>query len=57
MDASESGDASSLQDAFAVGSIVEAAKVIRVESESGLIVEVSDGLQGFVHVRPVFFVV
>lgn len=53
-DASESGDASSLQDAFPIGSIVEAAKVIRVESESGLIVEVSDSVQGFVHVRLVF---
>ena len=40
-----------LQDAFTVGSIIEAGKVISVEPERGLIVEVSSGVKGFVHVR------
>lgn len=41
---------SSVQEAFSIGTAVEAVKVLRVESERGLIVEVSSGLEGFVHV-------
>lgn len=41
---------SSLQDAYPVGAILEAVKVVRVEAERGLVVEISSGLEGFVHV-------
>ncbi|KAF7799308.1 hypothetical protein EIP86_010540 [Pleurotus ostreatoroseus] len=50
-DASEPGDGTVLQESFSVGSIIEAAKVLRVESERGLIVDVSDSVQGFVHLQ------
>ena len=44
-------DQSSLQNAFPIGTVIEAVKVVRVESERGLIVEVGQGVEGFVHVR------
>lgn len=40
-----------LPDAYPIGTILDAVKVIRVESERGLIVEVSSGVEGFVHVN------
>ncbi len=46
----EDDQQSSLQDAFSIGSIIEAVKVVRVENERGLIVEVNPGLEGFIHV-------
>ncbi|KAI0095104.1 nucleic acid-binding protein [Irpex rosettiformis] len=40
----------SLQDAFPIGTIIEAVKVARVENERGLVVEVAQGVEGFVHI-------
>jgi rRNA biogenesis protein RRP5 len=40
-----------IQEAYPVGTLLEAVKVVRVESERGLIVEVAPHLQGYVHVR------
>lgn len=48
---SKSVDNSPLSEAFTVGAFVDPVKVIRVESERGLIVEVIPGVQGFIHVR------
>jgi len=47
----------SIQEAFPLGTIIESAKVLRVEAERGIIVEVQPGVEGFVHVRkiPFFF--
>ena len=39
-----------IQDAYPVGTLLEAVKVLRIEPERGLIVEVELGLEGFVHV-------
>ena len=49
-DSESDGSGVLLQEAYTVGSIIEAAKVVRVEPERGLIVEVSPGVEGFVHV-------
>ncbi|KAI0361371.1 hypothetical protein OH77DRAFT_1468895 [Trametes cingulata] len=50
----ESGAATTeLREAYPVGTVLEAVKVIRVESERGLIVEVSPGVEGFVHISQV----
>ena len=43
---------SGLPEAYPVGTILDAVRVIRVETERGLVVEVSDGVEGYVHVRP-----
>jgi hypothetical protein len=47
----------SIQEAFPLGTIIESTKVLRVETERGVIVEVQPGVEGFVHVRmiPLFF--
>ena len=50
VDASESEHPTPLQEAFTIGTIVDPVKVIRVESERGLIAEVTPTIQGFVHV-------
>ncbi|RDX51109.1 U3 snoRNP-associated protein Rrp5 [Lentinus brumalis] len=42
-----------LREAYPVGTLLEAVKVTRVESERGLIVEVSPGIEGFVHISQV----
>lgn len=39
-----------LQDDFPIGTTLEAAKVMRVEPERGLVLEVSDDTNGYVHV-------
>ena len=39
-----------LQDAFPVGTILAAVKVVRVEAERGLLVEVQSHTEGFIHV-------
>jgi rRNA biogenesis protein RRP5 len=44
-------DPSSLEEAYPVGTILDAVKVLRVEKERGLIVEVGGQQEGFVHVR------
>lgn len=49
---SEDGeDSSSLEMAHPVGTVLDAVKVLRVEKERGLIVEVGGQQEGFVHVR------
>lgn len=44
-------DQASISDAYTVGAILDAVKVVRVEVERGLIAEVSHGVEGFIHVR------
>ena len=39
-----------IREAYPLGKILEAVKVLRLESERGLYVEVEPGLEGFVHV-------
>ena len=39
-----------IQDAYPVGTLLEAVKVLRIEPERGLVVEVEPGLEGFAHV-------
>lgn len=41
-----------IQEAYPVGTVLNDLKVLRVETERGLILEVEPGLEGFVHVRP-----
>ena len=47
-----------LPEAYPIGTVLDAVKVIRVETERGLVVEVSDGVEGYIHVRanPALFV-
>ena len=45
-----------IQDAYPIGTLLEAVKVSRIEPERGLIVEVEPGLEGFVHVCLLFLV-
>ncbi|KAH9898165.1 U3 snoRNP-associated protein Rrp5 [Cubamyces lactineus] len=45
--------ATDLREAYPVGTILEAVKVVRVESERGLVVEVGSGVEGFVHISQV----
>jgi rRNA biogenesis protein RRP5 len=44
------GDAALLQEAYPVGTMLDAVRIVRVEAERGLVVEVRPGLEGFVHV-------
>ena len=46
----ESKKTTDIQDAYPVGTLLDAVKVLRIEPERGLIVEVELGLEGFVHV-------
>lgn len=39
-----------VQEAFSIGSILEAVKVVRVETERGLVMEIHDDILGYVHV-------
>ncbi|KAK0246373.1 hypothetical protein EDD85DRAFT_966662 [Armillaria nabsnona] len=41
---------SSIQEAYPIGKIIDGAKVLRVEPERGVDVEVEDGLEGFAHI-------
>src|SRR5689334_19916138 len=43
-------DSITVREAYSVGMTLENAKVIRLETERGLILETEDGQQGFVHV-------
>ncbi|KAI0639642.1 U3 snoRNP-associated protein Rrp5 [Trametes polyzona] len=51
--AASDGASTDLREAYPVGTILEAVKVIRVESERGLIVEVGSQVDGFVHISQV----
>ena len=46
----EANNTKDMQDAYPVGTLLEAVKVLRIEPERGLIVEVEPGLEGFIHV-------
>jgi len=46
----EAKKAKDIQDAYPIGTLLEAAKVLRIEPERGLIVQVEPGLEGFAHV-------
>ena len=41
---------------YPVGTILEAVKILRVETERGLIAEVSPGVEGFIHVSSHIYV-
>jgi len=43
-----------LPDAFPVGTILESVKVVKVETERGLVVEIQDDVLGYVHVSTYF---
>ncbi|CDO73457.1 hypothetical protein BN946_scf185013.g92 [Trametes cinnabarina] len=45
--------ATDLREAYPVGTILEAVKVVRVESERGLVVDVGSDAEGFVHISQV----
>ena len=49
-DHDDAHDKKSLQELYPVGMILEGVKVLRVEAERGLFVEVGEGVKGFVHV-------
>ncbi|KAJ6604467.1 hypothetical protein DFH09DRAFT_1122792 [Mycena vulgaris] len=42
-----------LQEAYPIGTILEAVKVVRLETERGLMVETDSGAQGFIHISHV----
>ncbi|KAH9937237.1 U3 snoRNP-associated protein Rrp5 [Fomitopsis serialis] len=44
---------SGLPDSYPIGTTLDAVKVIRAETERGLVVEVSDGVNGYVHISQV----
>jgi rRNA biogenesis protein RRP5 len=46
----EAGPPASLQEAYPVGTVLDAVKVIRVEAAQGLVVQVQADVQGFIHV-------
>ncbi|KAK0481607.1 hypothetical protein IW261DRAFT_1550697 [Armillaria novae-zelandiae] len=47
---SRTGSGISIQEAYPIGKIIEGAKVLRVEPERGVDIEVEDGLEGFAHI-------
>src|SRR5436190_7332588 len=49
-DDGDSDSATPLQEAYPVGMVLDAVKVVRVEPSQGLVVEVQVGMQGFIHV-------
>jgi rRNA biogenesis protein RRP5 len=45
----------SMQEAYPIGTILEAVKVVRLEAERGVVVDIDSGaLQGFIHVSGSF---
>ncbi|KAG5647561.1 hypothetical protein DXG03_008914 [Asterophora parasitica] len=49
----EGKNAITIQEAFPLGKVLDAVKVVRLESERGVIVEVDAGLEGFAHISHV----
>lgn len=43
-------DATTIDEAYPVGTTLDSVKIVRVEPERGLLVDVQEGIQGFVHV-------
>jgi rRNA biogenesis protein RRP5 len=50
--AEDGEDVTNFEEAYPIGTTLEAVKVVRVEAERGLLVEVQESVQGFVHVSP-----
>ena len=50
----EGAEVTSIEEAYPVGTFLEAVKIIRVEAERGLLVDVQADVQGFVHVSILF---
>ncbi|KAI0308284.1 U3 snoRNP-associated protein Rrp5 [Multifurca ochricompacta] len=42
--------ATSIEEAYPIGTTLDAVKIVRVETERGLLVDVQEGIQGFVHI-------
>lgn len=50
VDKDETESGKSVQELYPVGTLLNAVKVLRLEAERGLVVEVAPGVEGFVHV-------
>ena len=48
---SEGDSGPTIQESYPIGTTLDSVKVVRVDSERGLVVEVQPDLQGFIHVR------
>ena len=46
-------DKQAVQEAFSIGSTLDAVKVVRVETERGLVLKVQNDILGYVHMRTV----
>jgi rRNA biogenesis protein RRP5 len=44
------GELTSIEEAYPVGTTLDAVKIVKVEAERGLMVDLQEGVQGFVHV-------
>ncbi|KAH9081576.1 nucleic acid-binding protein, partial [Lactarius deliciosus] len=44
------GDTTSIDEAYPVGTTLDSVKIVKVEPERGLLVDVQDGIRGFVHI-------
>jgi len=44
-----------MAETYPIGTILESVKVVRVEPDRGIIVDIESGLQGFIHVRVAAF--
>lgn len=49
-------EGTSIEEAYPVGTTLDAVKIVKVEAERGLLVDVQEGVQGFVHVRILTFI-
>ena len=48
------GEATGIDEAYPIGTTLDTVKIVKVEAERGLLVDVQDNLQGFVHVGGLF---
>ncbi|KAI9452549.1 nucleic acid-binding protein [Lactarius psammicola] len=46
----DDGNTTSIDEAYPVGTTLDSVKIVRVEPERGLLVDVQEGIQGFVHI-------
>ncbi|KAF5385433.1 hypothetical protein D9757_005443 [Collybiopsis confluens] len=53
VDRNQSGTPLPMQEAYPVGTVVDDVKVLRVEAERGITVQLSSGMEGFVHISQV----
>lgn len=54
--AGSDGEVTSIDVAYPIGTTLDAVKIVKVETERGLLVDVQDNLQGFIHVGGLFAV-